>query len=75
MVAKIETLSVALHMYSSKSSTRHLKLQKLVELPESKGRKILQNIKGRWISMLSPLKRVFVRVPHIFGEDLFLSLC
>jgi hypothetical protein len=60
MVARIETLLAALHKYFSKSPKHHLELQKLVELLESKGRKILQNIKTRWISMLSPLKRVLV---------------
>ena len=58
MVARIETLLAALHKYFSKSPKRHLELQKLVELLESKGKKILQNVKTRWISMLSPLKRV-----------------
>jgi hypothetical protein len=58
MVARIETLLAALYRYSSKSPKRHLELQKLAELLESKGRKILQNVKTRWISMLSPLKRV-----------------
>ncbi len=58
MVSRIETLLSALHMYFSKSPKRHLELQKLAELFETKGRKILQNVKTRWISMLSPLKRV-----------------
>jgi hypothetical protein len=58
MVARIETLLVVLHKYFSKSSKRHLELQKLVELLEFKGKKILQNVKTRWISMLSPLKHV-----------------
>jgi hypothetical protein len=58
MVARIETLLAALHRYFNKSPKRHLELQKLAELLESKGKKILQNVKTRWISMLSPLKRV-----------------
>ena len=58
MVARIENLLAALHRYFSKSPKRHLELQKLAELLDSKGKKILQNIKTRWISMLSPLKRV-----------------
>jgi hypothetical protein len=58
MVSRIEILLAALHMYFSKSPKRHLELQKLVELLETKDRKILQNVKTRWISMLSPLKRV-----------------
>ena len=58
MVARIETLLVVLHKYFCKFPKRHLDFQKLVELLESKGRKFLQNVKTRWISMLSPLKRV-----------------
>jgi hypothetical protein len=34
MVARIQTLLVVLHKYFSKSSKRHLELQKLVELLE-----------------------------------------
>jgi len=60
MMAKIETLIVVLHKYFSKSPIRYLKLQKLAELFDSKGRKNLQNIKTMWISMLSPLKRVLL---------------
>ena len=58
MVAMIEILLAILPKYFSKSPKRHLELQKLTELFESKGKKILQNVKTRWISMLSPLKRV-----------------
>ena len=58
MVARIETLLAALHKYFSKFPKYHLELQKLAELLESMGIKILQNIKTRWISMLSSLKRV-----------------
>ena len=58
MVARIETLLIILYKYFSKSPKRHLELQKLAELLESKGRKILRNVKTRWISILSPLKRV-----------------
>jgi hypothetical protein len=58
MVSRIETLLSALHRYFSKSPKRHLELQKLAGLLETKGKKILQNVKTRWISMLSPLKRV-----------------
>jgi hypothetical protein len=35
-----------------------LELEKLSELLHLKSRKILNNVKTRWISMLSPLKRV-----------------
>ena len=60
MVARIETLLIVLYKYFNKSPKRHLELQKLAELLESKDRKILQNVKTMWISMLSPLKRVLL---------------
>lgn len=53
----IETLLVVLHMYVSLSPKRRLGLQKFVDLLETKGRKILQNVKIRWVNMSSPLKR------------------
>ena len=59
VVARIETLLAALHKYFSKYPKHHLGLKKLVELHESKSKKILENIKMIWISMLNPLKRVF----------------
>jgi hypothetical protein len=58
MISSIEKLLKKLHSYFSKSPKRHLELEKLAELLHLKGRKILNNIKTRWISMLSPLKRV-----------------
>ena len=42
LVARIETLLAALYNYFSKSSKRHLKLQKLAELLESEGKKNLK---------------------------------
>jgi hypothetical protein len=45
MVARIETLLAALYKYFKKYLKRYLKLLKLVELLESKGIKILQNVK------------------------------
>ena len=56
---RIETLLMALHMYFMKYSNCKLKLQKLLELLDFKGGKILQNVITRSISMLSSLKRVF----------------
>lgn len=45
MVPRIKTLLVALHMYFNKSPKCHMELQTLIELLDSKGRKILQNVK------------------------------
>jgi hypothetical protein len=58
MVARIEALLAALHKYFNQFPIRHLKLQKLAELLESKCINFFQNVKTRWISMLSSLKRV-----------------
>lgn len=58
MVSRIETLLAVLHKYFSKSPKCYLELQELVELLEDKVRKILQNVKSRWISMLNSLKCV-----------------
>jgi hypothetical protein len=58
MVSAIEKLLKKLHSYFSKSPKYHLKLEKLAELLQSKGGKILNNVTTRWISMLSQLKRV-----------------
>lgn len=58
MVSRIETLLVALHMYFIQSSKHQLELQKLAKLLDFKGSKILQNVKTKWINMLSPLRHV-----------------
>ena len=55
MILTIEKLLKKLYSYFNKSLKRHLELEKLSKLLQSKGRK---NIKTQWISMLSPLKRV-----------------
>ena len=44
-------------MYVNLSPKRRLELQKFVDLLETKGRKILQNVKIRWVTMSSSLKR------------------
>ena len=58
MVLAIEKLLKKLHSYFSKSPKRHLELDKLAELLQSKGGKILNNVTTWWISMLSPLMQV-----------------
>jgi hypothetical protein len=47
-----------LYTYFFKSPQKHLECLKLAELMETKGLKILRNIKTRWISMLVPTVRV-----------------
>jgi hypothetical protein len=58
MISSIEKLLKKLYSYFCKSPKRHLELEKLSELLQSKGGKILNNVKIRWISVLSPLRRV-----------------
>jgi hypothetical protein len=69
MVARIETLLVVLHKYFSKSPKCHLKLQKLAELLESKGRKFL-------LEAMKVLV-VFTQSPNVYVCDFTraLSLC
>jgi hypothetical protein len=58
VVSKIESLCKYIHSYFSHSPKRHLEFTKLAEIVETKGLKILNNVKTRWISLLEPLKRV-----------------
>jgi hypothetical protein len=58
VVSKIESLCKNIHNYFSHSPKRHLEFTKLAEIVETKGLKILNNVKTRWISLLEPLKRV-----------------
>ena len=60
MVKKLETLSSSLHAYFSSSLKRYLELNKLAEVVERNGLKILSNVKTRWISLLEPMKRVLL---------------
>ncbi len=53
MVNNLEGLFQTLYNYFSKSPKRHLEFTKLVELMETKGARILKNVKTHWISMLS----------------------
>jgi hypothetical protein len=47
-----------MHSYFAKSPKRLNEFEKLVELLESKGGKMLHDVTTRWISMLAPAKRV-----------------
>jgi len=42
--------------YFNNSLKRHLEFQGLAQTLETKGNKILKNVKTRWMSMLEPLK-------------------
>ncbi len=58
MVVKLEELLQSLSSYFSNSPQWHLEFTKLVKIVETRGLKILQNVKVHWISMLEPLKCV-----------------
>ena len=57
ILQKIESLLADLYSYFCKFPKKHIKFCKLAEVMETKGLKILRNIKTKWISMLSPTIR------------------
>jgi hypothetical protein len=58
VVSKLETLCQALYMYFSMSARKHLQFLKLVDIVETEGLRMLQNVKTCWISLLEPPRRV-----------------
>lgn len=58
VVAKLEALCQAMYSYFSHSPKRHSEFEKLANIVETEGRRMLRNVKTRWISLLEPLKRV-----------------
>jgi hypothetical protein len=61
LASKVESLLVGMYNYFAHNTKQHLEFCKLVEILESKGNKLLKNIKTRWISMLSSCKRIFAK--------------
>jgi hypothetical protein len=59
LVIKLESLLQTTHTYYYSSPKRHLEHGNLAMLLETKGLKLLHNVKVQWISMLSLMKRVF----------------
>jgi len=51
-----DNLLQALHNYFAHSYKKHLEFTKLVEIMEMKGKKIFQNVKTRWMSILGLAK-------------------
>jgi hypothetical protein len=51
----IEEMMADIYTFFYKSPKKHLEFVKLVELLDSKGNKILRNIKTRWLSMMEPV--------------------
>ena len=58
LVSKIESLCKSMHSYFLHLPKWHLEFTKLTEIVETKGLKIMNNVKTRWISLLEPLKYV-----------------
>jgi hypothetical protein len=54
----IEGLLKSSHAYFKHSPKRHLEFVKLAELMETKGLKLLKNVKTRWVSLIEPLRRI-----------------
>ena len=53
MITSIESLLQSLHGYFCRSNKRYPELQKLINLMETKGNKVLKNVTTCWISMRS----------------------
>lgn len=56
-VSRLESFLQSLYAYFCRSNKRHVELQKLATLLETKGNKVLRNNTTRWISMRSPARR------------------
>jgi hypothetical protein len=58
VVSKLESLCQSLYTCFIMSSKKHLEFQKLADIVETKGLRMLRNVKTHWISLLEPLRRV-----------------
>jgi hypothetical protein len=50
-----------MYCYFNHSPKRYLGFQRLAQTLETKGNKIIKNVKTKWMSMLDPLKRIIVK--------------
>jgi hypothetical protein len=76
MVSRLESLFQSMYSYFCRSNNRHTELQKLADLMETKGNKMLKNIETRWISMRSPAKRIMAEYTTLMmkmGVDMTLA--
>ena len=58
IVSCIEELLAGIYTFFCKSPKKHLEFVKLAELLNSRGNKILQNIKTRWLNMIGPAVKI-----------------
>jgi hypothetical protein len=56
LVANIESMLQSLYAFFSQYPKKFLKFFNLVKTLETKGLKLMHNIKTHWISMLSPIE-------------------
>jgi hypothetical protein len=66
MVNRIEGLLSTLYNYFCKSPKRYLEFSKLTKVMETKGAKILKDVKTQWISMLSLVKHDMAKYKTLF---------
>jgi hypothetical protein len=58
-VHQLELLIQSLYAFFAHSPKKFAKFQKLANLLQTKGNKLLCNVKTYWINMLSPMKQVY----------------
>ncbi len=58
---RIESLLQYLYSYFAHSFKRHLEFTRIMEFMVTKGNKIFQNVKTRWISKLSHAKTIMAK--------------
>jgi len=66
LVVWIESFLQCLYFYFSHSPKKHLEFIKILKLMATKENKIFQNVKTRWILMLSLAKKVMTRYRILF---------
>ncbi len=59
LVAQLEALFQAMYAFFFHSLKKYLEFQKLCEVLMEKGNKLFQNVKTRWISMLSLMQQLW----------------
>lgn len=65
MVARLKDLLQSIYIFFYKPPKSHLKLIKLAQIVETKGNKLLRNIKFQWIVVLNLLKHVLEKYYHL----------
>jgi hypothetical protein len=64
-VFRIESLLQSLYMFFLHSPKKHIKFTNLAQLLHTKRNKKIKKIKTKWISMLSPTKRVMLKYRYL----------